>query len=166
MHTHSLSILFLYICRCVLCFLLQYLTIYLHVSVGVIKDMIISGDPALKYALDKYEKGDFTEIDAIIKRGKMTRKQSIDLLEVSVKPEEFICFSFFHVSVQIVPSTTFMFPPILFLKKMFGNYQGLDFDFLNVNKFLSDGSSGSSFDDLFGEGGEFDPYGYSVCLIA
>ena len=36
---------------------------------GMIKDLIISGDPALKYALDKYEKGDFTELDAIIKRG-------------------------------------------------------------------------------------------------
>lgn len=48
---------------------------------GQLKDLIIAGDPALIYALEKYEKGDLSELDAIIKRAKMNRNQSIDLLE-------------------------------------------------------------------------------------
>lgn len=48
---------------------------------GQLKDLIIAGDPALIYALEKYEKGDLSELDVIIKRSKMNRKQSIDLLE-------------------------------------------------------------------------------------
>ena len=38
---------------------------------GQLKDLIIAGDPALIYALEKYEKGDFSELDAIIKHANM-----------------------------------------------------------------------------------------------
>ena len=38
---------------------------------GQLKDLIIAGDPALIYALEKYEKGDLSELDVIIKRSKM-----------------------------------------------------------------------------------------------
>lgn len=49
---------------------------------GVLKDMIISGDAALQGAMEKYERGDATELEAIIKSGTLSdRRSSIDLLD-------------------------------------------------------------------------------------
>lgn len=47
---------------------------------GVFKDLIISGDTAVQSALEKYEKGDVSELRALITQGNI-RRQSIDLLE-------------------------------------------------------------------------------------
>mmetsp|Transcript_19934 Transcript_19934/g.19249 ORF Transcript_19934/g.19249 Transcript_19934/m.19249 type:complete len:470 (-) Transcript_19934:5-1414(-) len=48
---------------------------------GVIKDLIISGDPTLRSALDKYENGDAHDLEAMIKRGMLERRPSLDLLD-------------------------------------------------------------------------------------
>jgi hypothetical protein len=47
---------------------------------GLIKDLIISGDPALRTALDKYETGDAQALEGLIKGGVLARRQSVDLL--------------------------------------------------------------------------------------
>ena len=51
-----------------------------RVEKGALKDLIISGDVGLQAALDKYERGDQSEL-AIICRSLAGRRQSIDLLE-------------------------------------------------------------------------------------
>mmetsp|Transcript_18929 Transcript_18929/g.31620 ORF Transcript_18929/g.31620 Transcript_18929/m.31620 type:complete len:542 (+) Transcript_18929:99-1724(+) len=49
---------------------------------GVLKDMIISGDSTLQGALEKYEQGDPSELESIIKSGTLAdRRSSIDLLD-------------------------------------------------------------------------------------
>lgn len=47
---------------------------------GLIKDLIISGDPALRTALDKYETGDAHALEGLIRGGVLARRQSVDLL--------------------------------------------------------------------------------------
>eukprot|EP00547_Thalassionema_nitzschioides_P004061 CAMPEP_0194209038 /NCGR_PEP_ID=MMETSP0156-20130528/7304_1 /TAXON_ID=33649 /ORGANISM="Thalassionema nitzschioides, Strain L26-B" /LENGTH=546 /DNA_ID=CAMNT_0038936123 /DNA_START=217 /DNA_END=1854 /DNA_ORIENTATION=+ len=41
---------------------------------GVLKDLIISGDEALQEALDKYEKGDKSQLESMIKSGLLSQK--------------------------------------------------------------------------------------------
>ena len=48
---------------------------------GVIKDKIIGGDKDLETALDSFEKGDTTQIEAMIQRGEINRNDSIDFLD-------------------------------------------------------------------------------------
>ena len=48
---------------------------------GIIKDLIISGDLNLQSALDKYEKGDTSELMNLIKQGLFHRHNSIDILD-------------------------------------------------------------------------------------
>ena len=49
---------------------------------GLFKDLIISDDPVLRNALDKYESGNVQELKGFIRRGSLsTRRQSIDLLD-------------------------------------------------------------------------------------
>jgi hypothetical protein len=45
---------------------------------GIIKDLIISGDDALQSALDRYEKGDKSELENMIKSGRLKSYQSSD----------------------------------------------------------------------------------------
>ena len=45
---------------------------------GIIKDLIISGDDALQSALDRYEKGDKSELENMIKSGRLQSYQSGD----------------------------------------------------------------------------------------
>mmetsp|Transcript_19281 Transcript_19281/g.27693 ORF Transcript_19281/g.27693 Transcript_19281/m.27693 type:complete len:422 (-) Transcript_19281:216-1481(-) len=47
---------------------------------GLLKDKIIAGDPALQAALDKYDRGDITDLEAIIKSGGLT-EDTVDLLD-------------------------------------------------------------------------------------
>ena len=49
---------------------------------GMLKDLIIRGDEALKSALDKYQTGDSSELEALISRGHLDRSGSIDLTEL------------------------------------------------------------------------------------
>lgn len=51
-----------------------------NIEKGVIKDLIISGDAKFMAAMEKYEKGDRTEL-SILCRGLMSRKGTVDLLE-------------------------------------------------------------------------------------
>lgn len=46
---------------------------------GVLKDLIISGDEALQKALDKYEKGDRSQLEAMIKSGLLAQKLPLDM---------------------------------------------------------------------------------------
>jgi hypothetical protein len=46
---------------------------------GVLKDLIISGDEALQEALEKYEKGDKTQLETMIKSGVLSQKLPADL---------------------------------------------------------------------------------------
>lgn len=49
---------------------------------GVLKDMIISGDSTLQGALEKYEQGDSSQLESLIKSGTLAdRRSSIDLLD-------------------------------------------------------------------------------------
>ena len=49
---------------------------------GLFKDLIISDDPVLRNALDKYESGNVQELKGFIRRGSLSsRRQSIDLLD-------------------------------------------------------------------------------------
>lgn len=48
---------------------------------GYIKDLIISGDPEFQSILDRYEKGDKSALEELIRNGKIGRKQSIDILD-------------------------------------------------------------------------------------
>lgn len=48
---------------------------------GVIKDKIIGGDKDLEAALDNFEKGDTSQIEAMIQRGEINRNDSIDFLD-------------------------------------------------------------------------------------
>ena len=45
---------------------------------GIIKDLIISGDDALQSALDRYEQGDKSELESMIKSGRLQSYQSGD----------------------------------------------------------------------------------------
>lgn len=47
---------------------------------GVIKDLIISGDPKVQSALDKFDRGETGELEALFQQGAF-RTQSIDILE-------------------------------------------------------------------------------------
>mmetsp|Transcript_23276 Transcript_23276/g.34169 ORF Transcript_23276/g.34169 Transcript_23276/m.34169 type:complete len:415 (-) Transcript_23276:298-1542(-) len=47
---------------------------------GLLKDKIIAGDPALQAALDKYDRGDASDLEAIIKSGGLTA-DTVDLLD-------------------------------------------------------------------------------------
>eukprot|EP00618_Florenciella_parvula_P002451 CAMPEP_0119541430 /NCGR_PEP_ID=MMETSP1344-20130328/52949_1 /TAXON_ID=236787 /ORGANISM="Florenciella parvula, Strain CCMP2471" /LENGTH=288 /DNA_ID=CAMNT_0007585403 /DNA_START=234 /DNA_END=1097 /DNA_ORIENTATION=- len=49
---------------------------------GTLKDLIITGDEALRSALDKYQAGDSSELEALISRGHLDRNGSIDLTEL------------------------------------------------------------------------------------
>lgn len=46
---------------------------------GVLKDLIISGDEALQEALEKYEKGDKSQLETMIKSGLLSQKLPADL---------------------------------------------------------------------------------------
>lgn len=46
---------------------------------GVLKDLIISGDEALQEALEKYEKGDKSQLESMIKSGLLSQKLPADL---------------------------------------------------------------------------------------
>lgn len=46
---------------------------------GVLKDLIISGDEALQEALDKYEKGDKSQLENMIKNGLLSQKLPADM---------------------------------------------------------------------------------------
>ncbi|DAZ98177.1 TPA: hypothetical protein N0F65_005643 [Lagenidium giganteum] len=48
---------------------------------GVLKDLIISGDEALQKALEKFDAGDPTTLEALLDSGALNRKSSIDLLD-------------------------------------------------------------------------------------
>ena len=48
---------------------------------GVLKDMIIMGDEPLQSALDSYERGDATQLEALIQAGTLNRKSSLDLAD-------------------------------------------------------------------------------------
>uniref|UniRef100_A0A7S2D8D8 Uncharacterized protein n=1 Tax=Octactis speculum TaxID=3111310 RepID=A0A7S2D8D8_9STRA len=49
---------------------------------GALKDLIITGDESLRCALDKYQAGDSSELEALISRGYLDRNGSIDLTEL------------------------------------------------------------------------------------
>ena len=46
---------------------------------GILKDLIISGDDALQAALDKYEKGDTSALEALVKSGALRNRNSSDI---------------------------------------------------------------------------------------
>ena len=46
---------------------------------GVLKDLIIAGDDALQQALDKYEKGDSSELEGMIKNGALAGRLTSDI---------------------------------------------------------------------------------------
>ncbi|TYZ65360.1 hypothetical protein PybrP1_012684 [[Pythium] brassicae (nom. inval.)] len=48
---------------------------------GVLKDLIISGDEALQKALEKFDAGDSSTLEAMLDSGALNRKSSIDLLD-------------------------------------------------------------------------------------
>ena len=48
---------------------------------GVLKDLIISGEEALQSALESYERGDTFRLEALMERGLLNRRSSLDLLE-------------------------------------------------------------------------------------
>lgn len=48
---------------------------------GVLKDLIISGDEALQKALEKFDAGDSSSLEALLDSGALNRKSSIDLLD-------------------------------------------------------------------------------------
>ncbi|KAJ0399896.1 hypothetical protein ATCC90586_006511 [Pythium insidiosum] len=48
---------------------------------GVLKDLIISGDEALQKALEKFDAGDPSSLEAMLDSGALNRKSSIDLLD-------------------------------------------------------------------------------------
>ncbi|CAM9198067.1 unnamed protein product [Sphacelaria rigidula] len=48
---------------------------------GVLKDLIISGDSALQAALDLYDRGDASQLEAMMERGLLDRRDSLDLLQ-------------------------------------------------------------------------------------
>ena len=48
---------------------------------GVLKDLIISGEEALQSALESYERGDTFKLEALMERGLLNRRSSLDLLE-------------------------------------------------------------------------------------
>uniref|UniRef100_K3W9P4 CCT domain-containing protein n=1 Tax=Globisporangium ultimum (strain ATCC 200006 / CBS 805.95 / DAOM BR144) TaxID=431595 RepID=K3W9P4_GLOUD len=48
---------------------------------GVLKDLIISGDEALQKALEKFDAGDSSTLEAMLDSGALNRKSSVDLLD-------------------------------------------------------------------------------------
>ncbi|CAM9884140.1 unnamed protein product, partial [Phaeothamnion confervicola] len=48
---------------------------------GVLKDLIICGDAELQTALDAYERGDPSGLEALMQRGLLNRRDSLDLLQ-------------------------------------------------------------------------------------
>ncbi|CAK5119492.1 unnamed protein product [Aphanomyces euteiches] len=48
---------------------------------GVLKDLIISGDEKLQKALETFEQGDPTALEALLDSGALNRKSSVDLLD-------------------------------------------------------------------------------------
>jgi hypothetical protein len=48
---------------------------------GVLKDLIISGDEALQKALEKFDAGDASSLEALLDSGALNRKSSVDLLD-------------------------------------------------------------------------------------
>ena len=48
---------------------------------GILKDLIISGNPTLKNALDKFSGGDSSELQDLIRQGIFSRRHSVDLLD-------------------------------------------------------------------------------------
>ena len=83
---------------------------------GLIKDLIISGDPALRTALDKYETGDAQALEGLIKGGALVRRQSVDLLNgldldfLTVQPNNGDSASSFDPSSFPYEDDFFMFP--------------------------------------------------------